>query len=457
MAQERQQVSGLSLDLYHLDAAYVSWRSGQNGLATFDIYTRTAPFAGAYMVTAGLQPALDFVREFVFSGEDLAYLRAVKGYDAGFLDELRDYRFSGDIDAIAEGIISFPDEPMLRVTAPFRHALLLESGLLRAVGISTLIATKAARLVEAAQGRPIADFGYRRAQDPYLATRSAIIGGCASTSYVAGAARFNVPTAGTIPHALVQSFPSEEDAFRAVAATLPSYSLLLDTYDVRHAIETAVRVAQEAQAQHGHTLAAVRLDSGDLDADSRYVREVLDRGGLRETRVLVSDNLNEFRIADLLAAGAPIDGFGVGGNLDVGLGAIESGTVGGTLGAVFKLVWYEGDGDPARIKVAGDKSTWPGRKQVARVGDFREDVIQLEDEPIPADATPLLHPVMRGGAQITPEPDVLALRDVAAAQLAALPAPHRRLRDAAPYPVRKSPALLALREQATRREEAVRP
>lgn len=449
---DQQRVSGLSLDLYHLDAAYVSWRSGQNGLATFDIYTRTAPFAGAYMVTAGLQPALDFVREFAFSEADVAYLQAEKHYDAGFIDELRAYRFQGDVDAIAEGTPSFPDEPLLRVTAPFRHALLLESGLLRAVGISTLIATKAARLVEAAAGRPIADFGYRRAQDPYLATRSAIIGGCASTSYVAGAALFDVPTAGTIPHALVQSFPTEADAFRAVAATLPSYSLLLDTYDVRQAIETAVGVALEARARYGHQLAAVRLDSGDIVADSKHVRAVLDRAGLHDTRVLASDNLNEFRIAEQLAAGAPLDGFGVGGNLDVGLGTIQSGTVGGTLGAVYKLVWYEGEGDPARIKLAGDKSTWPGRKQVVRVGAFTEDVIQLEQEPLPTDGIPLLHPVMTAGEQVVPEPDVMALRDIAAQELAALPPRYRQLRDAPTYPVRKSEALLALREHAAQRE-----
>ena len=345
VAQERQRVSGLSLDLYHLDAAYVSWRAGQNGLATFDIYTRTAPFAGAYMVTAGLQPALDFVQEFAFSEEDIAYLRATKGYDEAFLDELRAYRFSGDIDAIAEGIISFPDEPMLRVTAPFRHALLLESGLLRAVGISTLIATKAARLVQAAAGRSVADFGYRRAQDPYLATRSAIIGGCTSTSYVAGAAHFNVPTAGTIPHALVQSFPTEEEAFRAVAATLETLLAAAgylrcpsrDRNRSRGRAGGAGSIRSPPRRQCAWT-AAISMRTASTSV------AVLDRAGLTETRVLASNDLNEFRIAELLAGGAPLDGFGVGGNLDVGLGTVESGTVGGTLGAVYKLVWYEGRG-----------------------------------------------------------------------------------------------------------------
>ena len=169
-------------------------------------------------------------------------------------------------------------------------------------------------------------------------------------------------------------------------------------------------------------------------------------------RVLASNDLNEYRIAELLAAGAPLDGFGVGGNLGVGLGTIESGTVGGTLGAVYKLVWYEGNGDPARIKVAGDKSTWPGRKQIVRVGDFVEDVIQLDDEPVPDGGVPLLHPVMVDGEQTVPEPDILALREIAAGELASLPSQYHQLSGAPPYPVRKSERLLAIREHAVLRE-----
>lgn len=442
-----EQESGLLVDLYHLDAAYVSWRSSQNAAATFDLYTRSAPFGGAYLLAAGLEPALALIRDFHLTADDFAYLRQIKGYDVGFLDELREYRFNGDILAFAEGTIAFPNEPLLRVTAPFRDALLLESGLLRAIGISTLIATKAARLVNAAQGRDIADFGFRRAQDPYLAARSAIIGGCSSTSFVAAAKRFAVPTAGTIPHALVQAFPTEEDAFRAVAASFARYSLLLDTYDVHAAIETAIVVAQEAEARSGHALAAVRLDSGDLLADSRHVRRELDRAGLTETHVLVSGDLDEFRITALLQAGAPIDGFGVGGNLSVGLGSVASGTVGGTSGAVYKLVWYEGD-NPAKIKLAGEKSTWPGRKLVYRIGDYVEDIIQLETEPAPRDSSELLQPAMRNGDITAERPPVLTIQERALANLRALPAPYRALSDPLPYPVRRSDGLIALRDRA---------
>ncbi|MGH2618430.1 MAG: nicotinate phosphoribosyltransferase, partial [Thermomicrobiales bacterium] len=294
--------TGLLVDLYHIDAAYVSWRTVENAPATFDLYTRAAPFGGAYLITAGLEPALAFVRDFRYSEDDLAYLAHTKHYAPAFLDELRHFRFTGEILAMPEGTVAFADEPLVRVTAPFREALLLESGLLRAIGVSTLIATKAARLVDAAAGRAVADFGFRRAHDPYLAARSAVIGGCASTSFVAGAKIFDLPSSGTIPHALVQAFPTEEDAFRAVAETLGRYSLLLDTYDVHAAIETAIAVARDAKQRLGHEMAAVRLDSGDLLADSIYVRGVLDEAGLDEAQVLVSGDIDEFRIADLLAA-----------------------------------------------------------------------------------------------------------------------------------------------------------
>ena len=291
MWPEPEATTGLLVDLYHLDAAYVSWRTEHNAPATFDLYTRSAPFGGAYLLTAGLEPALAFVRDFRYTEGDLAYLARIKSYDPAFLDELRHFRFTGEILAMPEGTIAFADEPLLRVTAPFREALLLESGLLRAVGVSTLIATKAARLVDAAAGREVADFGFRRAHDPYLAARSAFIGGCASTSFVAGAKVFDLPTGGTIPHALVQVFATEEEAFSAVAENLDHYSLLLDTYDVHTAIQTAVAVALDTRTRLGHEMVAVRLDSGDLLADSKHVRRVLDDAGLHETKVLVSGDM----------------------------------------------------------------------------------------------------------------------------------------------------------------------
>ena len=197
-------------------------------------------------------------------------------------------------------------------------------------------------------------------------------------------------------------------------------------------------------------MVAVRLDSGDLLADSKHVRQVLDEAGLRETEVLVSGDIDEFRIADLLQAGAPIAGFGVGGNLAVGLGTVASGTVGGVLGAVYKLVWYEGAGDPARIKLAGEKSTWPGRKLVYRIGDFEEDVIQLDDEPAPPNGTPLLQPAIHDGAIVADLRSVQDIQTLALANVRDLPERYRTLRDPARYPVRRSAGILELRERASR-------
>ncbi|MBW3632442.1 MAG: hypothetical protein KY456_05365, partial [Chloroflexi bacterium] len=260
---------------------------------------------------------------------------------------------------------------------------------------------------------------------------------------------FALPTGGTIPHALVQAYPTEEAAFRAVAESLDRYSLLLDTYDVHTAIETAVAVARDVYSRLGHELVAVRLDSGDLLADSKHVRQVLDAAGLRETRVLVSGDIDELRIAELLAAGAPIAGFGVGGNLAVGLGSVASGTIGGVLGAVYKLVWYEEGDDPARIKLAGEKSTWPGRKQVYRTDEFQEDIIQLDDEPAPEHGTPLLQPAIRDGTIVADLPPLPELQHRAVANVRALPARHRALHDPAPYSVRRSPGVLEVRERAS--------
>ncbi len=448
--------TALYTDLYHVDAAYISWLNDTNGLSTFDLYTRRAPFGGSFMLAAGLGPALDYIRNFRYTDGDLAFLQRIKGYPVSFLDFLKGVRFSGSIDAVPEGEIVFPNEPMLRVTAPFVEAMLLESGLLRTVGVSTLIATKAARLTIAAKGRPISDFGFRRAHDPHLAARSGYIGGCASTSFVAATKEYDIPAAGTVPHALIQAFPDELTAFRAIATSLPSYSLLLDTYDVATGIRHAVRAAGEAADSHGHILAAVRLDSGDLASDSRMVRTVLDDAGLTGVKVLVSGDIDEYRIEGLLASGAPVDGFGVGGNLGVGLGSVESGSIGGVIGAVYKLVWYQNSGDAsrddpasARMKLAGDKSTWPGLKRAWRIGAYERDVIQLDDEGAPPNGSPLAEPWMEHGALVSPEPSLKEIRARAKRSLAALPPTLRALTAAAPYPITPSAALVRLRDETT--------
>jgi nicotinate phosphoribosyltransferase len=447
---------GLLSDFYHVDSAYVSWHSGRNPVATFDLYTRSHPYGSGYLLVAGLELAVRLATEFRYGDDDLAYLKTLRNYDGAFLDELRRMHFTGDILAIPEGEIAFAHEPLLRVTAPLRESLLLESALLHLVGVSTLIATKAARVVHAAAGRAVAEFGFRRAQAPYLAARSAYIGGCASSSFLAAAHAFAIPTSGTIPHALVEAFDSEEEAFRAVAETLDEYNLLLDTYDVHHAIHTAAAIARDVRDRLGHRLGAVRLDSGDLTADSRYCRAVLDNAGLSDVRILASGDLDEYRIAELVAAGAPIDGFGVGTSLAIGAGSVPHGVEGGALGAVYKLVWDADETAP--VKVAGEKSTWPGKKQVVRVGAFDHDVIQLDDEPIPANGRALLEPVVRNG-EIVPGslPPLGQIRERALRSVASLPEPIRVLDNPTRYPVRYSERLRHLRDAAVAAHAAPSP
>lgn len=443
----------LTTDLYHQDSAYVAWRAGRTGQATFDLYIRHAPFGGAYALFAGLAAAIAHASCFGYAKEDIDYLADLRPYPREFLDYLRGLRFTGEIRAMSEGTIVFPNEPLLQVRAPFVEALLLESGLLQAINLATLIATKASRLVKAAAGRPVAEFALRRAHAPSEVTRSSYIGGCCTTSFLGAARQLRLPTTGTIPHALVQLFEKESEAFEAVASTLPEYTLLLDTYNPRMAIHSAVAVARQARERNGHELVAVRLDSGDLIQDSYYVRQVLDAGDLASVRILASGDLDEFSIFDLVEANAPIDGFGVGTSLATGAGSLEHNVAGGTLGAVYKLAEYQDGVKPPlpRMKLAGKKSSWPGRKVVYRVGRYEHDLIQLSAESPPSNATPLLQPMVRAG---TPLPETgMSLPDIArnaAANLGALPDRWRDLMVKQDYPVRFSVGLRALRERTAR-------
>ena len=442
---------GLYTDMYHPDAAYVSWLTGRNGLTTFDLYVRSAPFGGAYMLLAGLEEALKFVQAFSYQPDELAFLARVRDYDAAFLDELASLRFTGEILAMPEGAIAFPNESLLRVTAPFREALLIESGLLQAINLATLVATKASRVVWAARKRRVSEFAFRRAQNPMVVARSSYIGGCSSTSLLAAAFDYRLLATGTVPHALIQLYPTEEEAFTAIAESFNRYTLLLDTYDPRQAIDTAIAVAKRVSESLGHTLAAVRLDSGDILEDSRFVRERLLAEGLDQVRILASGDLDEYEIADLLEAGAEIDAFGVGTALGAAAGSPARGIGGGALGGVYKEAWYveeDGNGHP-KLKIAGSKTTWPGRKEVYRHPEWREDVIQLANEPAPAGYTRLLRPVMRQGRIIPGSlPPLSEVWELAQANLRSLPDAYRELTSAQPYPVRFSEALQALRTEA---------
>ncbi len=435
---------GLMTDMYHPDSAYVSWRTDHNGLTTFDLYTRTAPFGGAYLLVAGLEAALEFVQAFRYTPEELKFLANIRDYDAAFLDELANLRFTGEILALPEGSIVFPNEPIMRVTAPFREALLIEAGLLQAINLSTLLATKASR-------RRVAEFAFRRAQEPLTVARASYIGGCASTSLLNAAYEYRLPATGTVPHALIELFSTEEEAFEAIAAAYNRYTLLLDTYDPRNAIHTAITVALRSQETLGHTLAAVRLDSGDLVADSIYIREQLDRAGLDNVRILASGDLDEWKISELVQAGAAIDSFGVGTTLGSGAGSIEHGVSGGALGAVYKEVWYvdETGTEYPKVKIAGPKTTWPGKKEIYRHPQWEEDIVQLALEPRPDNYNRLLRPVMRNGEMIPGSlPPLSEIRELAQQNLKMLPGRYRALSVEHPYPVHFSEGLQALRRQA---------
>ena len=439
----------LETDLYHIDAAYIAWKSGYNGASTFDLFTRSTPFGGGFMIAAGLELAGEHILEFRYTQDDLDWLRSIKDYDPEFLHMLANMAFDGDVLAMPEGEIAFAHEPMMRITAPFMDAMLLEAGLLRTIGISTLLATKAGRIHLAVQGRNFADFAFRRAHAPMWATRSAYIGGAETTSYVAAARHLGIPGSGTIPHAIVQAFPDERTAFREIAAMMPAYTLLIDTYDVDQGIDNAIEAGKnEAATGSGHRLTAVRIDSGDLGAWAKLVKARLMAANMPDVKVLVSGDIDEFKAKELLDSGAPIDGFGVGGNLGVGLGTIESGSVGGVIGAVYKLAHIDGPAEQdARMKIAGGKSTWPGRKTVYRIGDFDHDVVALESEPAPGGSRALLQPWMLEGELIAPTPGLVEIRGRALANLAALPDHVKELTISQPYDVRFSAGISQLRAE----------
>ena len=445
------ELTGLEIDLYHLDAVYIAWKGGATGTSTFELFTRGTPFGGGFMVAAGLELAEEHIASFGYDDADLQWLGTVKNYDSDFLEMLANVRFQGDVRAMPEGEIVFPHQPFMQIEAPFIEGMLLESGLLRAIGISTLIATKAGRVHLAAKGRSFSDFSFRRAHQPMLATRSAYIGGAESSSYVAANKLLGIPGSGTIPHAIVQAFDDELTAFREIAALFPKYTLLIDTYDVDKGIDNAIEAAKyETSTGSGHELVAVRIDSGDLGAWARLVRSRLDAADMQDVKVLVSGDLDEFKIQTLLEGGAPVDGFGVGGNLGVGLGSVESGSVGGGIGAVYKLTWIHDDDDAtedARMKIAGSKSTWPGRKAVYRFGEFDHDVIALSKEPAPEGGRSLLQPWMKRGERISPQPHLNEIRDRAIANLATLPESVKALATGEPYDVRFSEDIRELRRE----------
>jgi nicotinate phosphoribosyltransferase len=431
----------LLLDLYELNMAASYLKRGMTSPATFSLFVRNLPTRWGFLVACGLERCLEYLDSFRFEDEDLEYLRSTVGYDGDTVGAFRDLRFTGDVRAVPEGRVVFADEPLLEVTAPLPEAQLVETYLLNQVSYQTAVASKAARCRLAAPEASMVDFSMRRVHGGEASlgvARATAIAGFTATSNVEAARILGLRATGTMAHSYVEAFATEVDAFRAFAEDFPDrVVLLVDTYDTARGVGKAIEIARE-MAGRGGTLAGIRLDSGDLGALAKEARRALDEAGLHRVQVLASGGLDEDRIAELAAAGAPIDAYGVGTKIGVAEDAPA-------LDTVYKLVEY--GGEPV-AKLSQAKETLPGPKQVWRLPDG-PDLIGLAGENGPPGAEPLLTPVVRGGRPVTTS-SWREARDRFEDELASLPSPLRSL-DPKPYRVGRTDALKALAERVSDR------
>ena len=442
----------LLTDLYQLTMLDGYRQAGMEQEACFEFFFRSLSAERNFLLAAGLESVLDFVEQARFTAEELDWLAGLRRFAPDFIDYLAHWRFGGAIHAVPEGTVVFAQEPVLRVTAPLPQAQLLESRLINLLHFQTLIASKAARSVLAAPDKLLVDFGLRRAHGSeagLLSARSAYLAGFAGSATVLAGRRYQVPLFGTMAHSYIQAHRDELAAFRSFAKAQPdNLVFLIDTYDTEQGAATLVRLAPELR-DSGLTIKAVRLDSGNLAQHARRVRAILDAGGLPQVSIFASGDLDERALQDLLAAGAPIDGFGVGTRLDCSADRPY-------LDCAYKLTEY--GGRPRRKRSEG-KLSWPGRRQLwrryAAGGEMAGDTVALEGEP--AAGEPLLQPVMAAGRRLTrPEPLAVS-RERAAFELSRLPAGRRGLAPApAPYPVELSMGVLRLAETADAEAAAAR-
>jgi nicotinate phosphoribosyltransferase len=443
------RLSGLATDLYQLTMAAGYHANGRHERASFEMFIRRLPVNRSYLVVAGLEQALSYLSNLNFNEDEIEYLQRLPVFThvaPEFFDYLRNFRFTGEVWAMPEGTVAVPGEPLLRVTAPLIEAQIVETFLLSTINFQTMIASKAARIVEAARGRGVIEFGARRAHGMaagIYAARASFIGGCIGTSNVEAGYLFGIPVYGTAGHSWTLAFEKEMDAFRAYHQVFPeSTTLLLDTYDTLQ----AARLATE----FGLKLRGVRLDSGDIGALAKQVRAILDEAGMTETRILASNDLDEFKIADLLFADAPVDLFGVGTELSTSRDAPA-------LGGVYKLVEVEfPDRIEPKMKLSREKATYPYRKQVWRSldsgGNFAGDIIAMAAETAQR-GEPLLKAVMRDGELLESPPALSQVQQHAKQQLADLPPRYKTIRDAETYPVRFSDDLFQQRMQLMKQLE----
>jgi nicotinate phosphoribosyltransferase len=438
--------SGLLTDLYELTMAAGYFQTGLRSRGTFELFARHLPEARNFLVVAGIEQALDYLETIRFTREEIGYLRrhpAFRNVSRKFFDYLARFRFSGDVWAMPEGTLAFAGEPLLRVEAPMAEAQLVETYLLAAVHFQTLIASKAARVVLAARGRPVIEFGSRRAhgvEAGVLAARAAWIAGCNGTSNAYAGNAYGIPTFGTQAHSWIMAHASEEEAFAKFLDVFPQAStLLVDTYDTRRAIERIAAMKRKP--------AGLRLDSGNLAADSLWARRRLKRAGWNDVQIFASGDLDERKIDALLRAGAEVDGFGVGT-------AMVTSPDAPSIGVVYKLVEVKRDGRAVHVaKFSPEKATHPGPKQVFRFhdrsGQFARDQIALADER-PRGGEPLLVPALRKGRRIRPAELLEEARARCRKQLLLLPDRYQRIDKRIEFPVSYSPRLERMFERMRR-------
>jgi nicotinate phosphoribosyltransferase len=431
----------LLTDLYELNMLQAYFDAGMTGTAVFEFFVRKLPATRGFLVAAGLEQVMEFLENARFTENELAWLGDSGRFGSDALDAFAAFRFSGDVHAIPEGRVVFPNEPILRVTAPLPEAQLVETRIINLLHFQTVIASKAARMVLAAPGKTLVDFGLRRAHGAeagLLAGRASYIAGFAGTATTPALPRFGVPIYGTMAHSFIQAHDSEEAAFEAFARSRPEDTILLiDTFDTEAGAKKVVALAPRLKAD-GIRIRGVRLDSGDLAAHARRVRKILDEGGLNEVMIFASGGIEETTLQRFTDTGAPIDGYGIGTALTTSEDAPG-------LDCAYKLQEY---GGRAKLKRSEGKATWPGRKQVyrrCRDGRMAGDIVTVVDDPQEGEA--LVEPVMREGRRIGPAPPLAAARERAAADLAQLPEYLRRLETEPAYPVEISSALRALADE----------
>jgi nicotinate phosphoribosyltransferase len=433
----------LLTDLYQLTMAACYFDREMNDEATFSLFIRKYPPQRGYFVAAGLEEALDFLATLRFTEKDLAYLESTGRFQPRFLDYLKGLRFTGEVLALPEGSIFFKDEPILEVSAPIIEAQLVETFIINAVSLQTLIATKASRSIHAAQGRPIVDFSLRRTQgtDAGLkVARASYLAGFLGTSNVLAGKLYGIPIFGTMAHSFITSFAEEIEAFRVFAQNFPDHAtLLIDTYDNFAGARKAAQVAREME-ERGARLRSVRLDSGDIAAISKKVRRILDEEGVGYAKILASGGFDEYKIARVLAEGGEVDHLAVGTKMGVSADAPY-------FDIAYKLVKYAGR--PV-MKLSTGKVTLVDKKQVYRFydekGNMARDTIALRDEALP-DGRPLLEKVMGGGRLAKSLPTLEESRNYFREQFALLPEQYKAIENPATYPVAWSPGLTDLQKR----------